>query len=357
MLEKILVIAFFISFAAAATAVDTLTATRVATGFSLPLFADAPPGDKDRLFIVEKVSGQNSGINFANIRILNLDDYSIEATPFLTVPGLSSTNEGGLLGMAFHPDYATNGYFYVMYTDTSNDSQLVRYTVSGNPNVANAGSETPILEILQPFGNHNGGWIDFGPDNYLYVSLGDGGSGCDPQDNGQDKTTLLGKMLRIDVDGDDFPGDANVNYAIPSTNPFFNDALPVGLRKEIWAYGLRNPWRASFDRETGDLYIGDVGQGEREELNFQPANSLGGENYGWRLREGLIQTPIGGNDCDAGVGGAKPADNVDPVFDYQRGSATGEIYGTTVTGGYVYRGKSPNLQGHYFFADYILCRL
>jgi hypothetical protein len=219
--------------------------------------------------------------------------------------------------------------------------------------VADAGSAAPVLSIAQPQPNHNGGWIAFGPDGYLYVASGDGGGGDDNDTghtagtgNAQDITNnLLGKLLRLDVDGDDFPADATRNYAIPADNPF---AGVVG-DDEIWAYGLRNPWRASFDRATGDLYIGDVGQSNREEIDVQPAASAGGENYGWRLREGTIATPTGG------VGGTPPPGAIDPIYDYLHGN--GPFLGNSVTGGYVYRGPAASLQGHYFFADFIDSRL
>ncbi|MCA9266312.1 MAG: PQQ-dependent sugar dehydrogenase, partial [Planctomycetales bacterium] len=250
----------------------------------------------------------------------------------------------GLLGMAFDPDYASNGYFYVDYTDTTGATRVRRYSVSaGNPNMADANTGVDVLRISQPESNHNGGWIGFSPiDNYLYIATGDGGGANDqhsePTGNAQDLTdNLLGKILRIDPAGDDFPGDSSRNYAIPSTNPF------VGATgdDEIWAYGLRNPWRPSFDRQTGDLYIADVGQNAREEISFQPASSAGGENYGWRLREGTIATPT------TGVGGDRPPGAVEPVHDYFH--ALGRI---SVTGGYAYRGPIESLQGHYFFADY-----
>jgi hypothetical protein len=247
------------------------------------------------------------------------------------------------------------GKFYVNVTTGSPFTTRIReFSVSAtNPNLANAGSLTEILSFAQPQTNHNGGWLGFSPrDNFLYIASGDGGGGNDDGSghtpgigNAQDTTNnLLGKMLRIDVNSDAFPTDSSRNYAIPSTNPF---VAGVGVPgddvgdDEIWSYGLRNPFRASFDRLTGDLWIGDVGQGQREEIDFQPAGSTGGENYGWRLREGLIQTP--------GVGGPKPPDNVDPVYDYNRDND--QFGGTVVSGGYVYRGPDPSLRGKYFFLD------
>jgi glucose/arabinose dehydrogenase len=320
---------------------------RVATGFSRPVFLTAAPGDDERVFVVEQHSGE--------VLILRRDGWTIDATPFVTAPGISTGSEQGLLGLAFHPDYESNGHFYISYTATDRSTQIVRYQVSANPDVANVASATPILSTAQPQANHNGGWIGFGPDGYLYIALGDGGGGDDNDSghtpgtgNAQDITSnWLGKILAIDVDADDFPADVSRNYAIPPDNPF------VGITgdDEIWAYGLRNPWRTSFDRVTGDLWIGDVGQVTCEEVNVQPFDSAGGENYGWRLREGTLATPTGG------VGGPAPADAIDPILDYPHPgvSCTNPgpgVVGNTVTGGYVYRGPHPDLQGRYFFADF-----
>jgi glucose/arabinose dehydrogenase len=315
---------------------QVLTAQRVANGLSRPLYVTMPPDDTDRLFIVEQHTG--------NILIYDRNTETILGTEFLTVGGISTGGEQGLLGLAFDPDYDTNGFFYVNYTAGDGSTHVDRYEVSGDPNVADSGSATPVLSFAQPQSNHNGGWIGFGPDGYLYISSGDGGAGNDsgsghtePGGNGQDiEDNLLGKILRIDVGGDDFPGDSNRNYAIPPTNPF----VGVTGDDEIWSYGLRNPWRASFDSLTGDLYIGDVGQNTREEIDVQPAASTGGENYGWRLREGTIATPSGG------VGGPKPLGAIDPIHEYTHSD------GISITGGYVYRGPIPVMQGRYFFADF-----
>ncbi len=320
---------------------ETIGTVRVASGLSRPVFVTSPPGDTNRLFIVEQHTGR--------IKILDRGTGTINATPFLTVGGLSTGNEQGLLGLAFHPDYANNGFFYVNFTASNRATNIRRYQVSANPDLANSGSATTVLTYSQPQSNHNGGWAGFGPDGYLYLGSGDGGGGNDNNSghtpgtgNSQDITNnLLGKMLRVDVDGDDFPGDSSRNYAIPDDNPF----VGVTGDDEIWAYGLRNPWRASFDRATGDLYIADVGQNRREEIDFQPAASTGGENYGWRLREGMIATPTGG------VGGPRPPGNVDPIYDYTHGG--GPDQGYSVSGGYVYRGPIASLQGVYFFADYV----
>ncbi len=312
---------------------------RIASGLDRPVFATAPPGDVSRLFIPEQHTGK--------IKILDLADGTINAAPFLVIPGLAMGNEQGLLGLTFDPDYASNGLFYVNFTPASGGTRIMSYQVSGDPDIADAGSATTVLTYPQPQSNHNGGWLGFGPDGYLYIGSGDGGRGYDSgtghtagTGNSQDITdNLLGKILRIDVGRDDFPGDSNRNYGIPPTNPF----VGVTGDDEIWAYGLRNPWRASFDRATGDLYIGDVGQSAREEIDFQSADSEGGGNYGWRLREGTIETPHA-------VGGEAPAGAVDPIYDYAHGSGPDE--GWSVTGGYVYRGPVVELRGLYIFADY-----
>jgi glucose/arabinose dehydrogenase len=337
--------------AASATRAQPFGIERVASGLALPVFLTAPPGDATRAFILEQHAG--------TIRILRLADDSLLTTPFLTVPGISTGYEQGVLGLAFHPDYAINGYFYVYLTDP--DSHIVRYQVSPDPDVADASSATPVLSYTQPQSNHTAGWIGFGPDGYLYIASGDGGGSHDNDSghtsgtgNAQDVTdNLLGKILRIDVDADDFPGDAQRNYAIPPDNPF----LGTGGGDEIWAFGLRNPWRASFDAGTGDLYIADVGQSACEEIDVQPASSGGGENYGWRLREGTIAT-IGG-----GVGGASPPGAVDPIMDYSHGGAEAcsdpgpGFTGRSITGGYVYRGPIAALDGRYFFADFFTAEL
>ncbi|MEM9410025.1 MAG: PQQ-dependent sugar dehydrogenase, partial [Planctomycetota bacterium] len=300
------------------------------------------PGDSSRLYII-----QRSGA----IRILNLDTGNLNGSTFMTVPSVDTFFEGGLLGLAFHPDFQNNGYFYVNYTISAGGSfrtRIARFTAT-NADSANSATQQVVLEINQPQGNHNAGWIGFSPtDNYLYVTSGDGGNFDDTGTghtngigNSQDITNnLLGKMLRLDVDGDDFPTDSLKNYAIPPTNPF------VGLTgdDEIFIYGLRNPFRCSFDRSNGDLYIGDVGQNAREEIDVFPNGYTGKYNMGWRLREGAIQTP------SSGIGGAQPADGINPIYDYIR---TGNFGGRSVTGGVVYRGPIEGLQGNYLFADYV----
>lgn len=327
-----------------AGAATPLTTIRVASGLNQPLFATHAPGDLGRLFIIEQ-----PGV----IKILDLSNNTVLGTAFLDITALAGTtyNEQGLLGLAFHPDYASNGFFYVNYTNLSGDSVIARYSVAGDPatsNVADAGSAQQVMTYSQPFWNHNGGWIGFGPnDGYLYNAIGDGGSQCDEFELAQNLNMLLGKLLRIDVNGDDFPGDASANYAVPPSNPFVG--LP-GVRQEIWAYGLRNPWRISFDRLTGDLYIADVGQNEWEEVNFQPASSGGGENYGWDCMEGAHCSSVSGCttvSCSCGAGGL-----VGPVWEYDH------ITGCSITGGYVYRGCAiADLKGAYFFADFCLGKI
>lgn len=313
---------------------QTLEVTQIASGLTQPIYATHAPGDPNKLFVVEKTG---------TIKILDLTTNTVNATPFLTQAGLSngtgftSNGERGLLGLAFDPNYQTNGRFYVNYTDGSGNTQIRRFERL-NSNQADPTTALSVLSFTQPFANHNGGWMDFGRDGQLYIASGDGGSGGDPQNNGQNRNTLLGKILRLDVSGDDFPADPGRNYRIPSDNPFVGQS---NVREEVWAYGLRNPWRNSFDRQTGDFYIADVGQGSREEINFQSFDSVGGENYGWRVREGTL---------GADVPGA-----IDPFYEYSHGSGANQ--GSSITGGYVYRGPIDALNGHYFFADYVNNRL
>ena len=243
--------------------------------------------------------------------------------------------ERGLGGLAFHPDFADNGFFYVAYDGPEEIARVSRFRVSADPNRAVRGSERVLLRVPQPFPQHNLGQLAFGPDGYLYVGSGDGGSAGDPMNNGQDLGTLLGKILRIDVDGD-FP------YAIPADNPFVGVA---GVRGEIWAYGIRNAWRFSFDRRTGDLYMGDVGQDGWEEVNFQPADSPGGENYGWRLMEGTscFDPPSGCNDGSLTL----------PILEYPHFAGDVDLGCRSVTGGYRYRGPATaTLPRFYLFGDF-----
>ena len=302
-----------------------ISAERIAAGLARPLFITSPPGDAIRLFVLEQYTAQ--------IKILK--GGVVLATPFLDINNLvsDSGSERGLLGLVFHPDYEVNGYFYVNYTNNAGDTIVARYSVSENPDVADPDSALILITIPQPYANHNGGMLAFGPnDGYLYIGMGDGGSAGDPENRAQNDGELLGKMLRIDV-------DSGVPYAIPPDNPF---AGPGDPRDEIWAKGLRNPWRFSFDRLTGDLYTADVGQSAYEEINFQPASSSGGENYGWRLLEGAhcYNPPV---NCD-------PGGTTYPIHEYTHG---GTPFRCSVTGGYVYRGSDiAALQGTYFFADF-----
>jgi glucose/arabinose dehydrogenase len=240
---------------------------------------------------------------------------------------VSGGSEQGLLGLAFHPAYATNGRFFVDYTDAAGDTRVVEFQVSADPDSASA-IEKEILFVDQPFSNHNGGQLAFGPDGNLYVGLGDGGSGGDPQGNGQSLGTLLGKILRLDV-------DAASPYAVPTDNPFVGRA---GAKGEIWSYGLRNPWRFSFDPETGAMWIGDVGQDQWEEIDMEPA-AQGGRNYGWNRMEGTHCYPPGS--------ACSPTGLTLPVAEYEHRA------GCSVTGGFVYRGMElPELRGTYFYGDY-----
>lgn len=252
---------------------------------------------------------------------------SIQDVPYLDIRDRvnSSANEQGLLGLAFHPDFAANGFFYVNYTGSGGDTIVSRFQANPLDATADPASEAILLNFDQPFANHNGGGMVFGPDGYLYISTGDGGSAGDPFGNGQSLDTLLGKILRLDVNG-------APPYAIPPDNPFAQG----GGRLEIWDYGLRNPWRFAFDPANHDLYIADVGQGGWEEINYEPAGSAGGVNYGWNLREG----------AHAYQGGSAPG-LVDPVAEYSHD------YGCSVTGGVVVRDPSmPEWQGVYLYADY-----
>jgi len=279
-----------------------------------------------RLFVVEKVG---------RIKILN-PDGTTKPTPFLQLPSnmLGSSNEQGLLGLAFHPNYAINGYFYLNYVNSSGNTVIARYSVnSTNPDLADATSATILLTITQPFANHNGGTLKFGPDGYLYIGMGDGGSGGDPGNRAQNINLLLGKMLRIDVDG-------GSPYAVPASNPY----VGVDGADEIWAVGLRNPWKFSFDSETGDLWIADVGQDAVEEINKEPSTEAG-LNYGWKCYEGSVPYST----CSTpGVTYTMP------LAEYTHAD-TG---GCSITGGYVYRGSAyPNFVGKYFFADYCVHRI
>lgn len=309
-----------------------LASTLVASGFSRPTTIAHVPGDETRLFVTER-----SG----HIRIVDLEAGQVLSTPFLDISdkvnvGSQFGDERGLLGLAFHPDYEDNGHFYVNYIGGfgSGSTVVERYTVSSDPNLADEDSDLTLLTFNQPFSNHNGGWIDFGPDGFLYIATGDGGSGGDPQNNSQNTNNFLGNMLRIDVDNP----DGGMNYGIPEDNPFKGVS---GALDEIWSYGLRNPWRNSFDRQTGELFIADVGQNAWEEINKQTTGSPGGQNWGWRCYEGFKPFNTGG--CPP------PSELEFPIYAYPI-SGQSEC---SITGGYVYRGCDiPDLQGQYIFGDF-----
>jgi glucose/arabinose dehydrogenase len=305
--------------AATAAAQDVLL-QQIASGLTQPV-ALTHAGDT-RLFITQQIG-----------TIVIYDGTGLRATPFLDIRSLVLDNgERGLLSVAFHPHYSQNGFFFVYYTNSNGDNSIARYKVSASdPNLADAASGTILLTIPHPnFANHNGGQLQFGPDGCLYIGTGDGGSGGDPNNHGQDLTQLLGKILRIDV-------DHGLTYTVPPSNPFL--ALSPA-RNEIWAYGLRNPWRFSFDRETGDLWIGDVGQDKYEEVDFQPATSIGGENYGWRRMEGFH--------C------YNPSSNcVDPSFTMPVIEYPHTLGACSIIGGYRYRGTQIlAMRGAYLYGDY-----
>jgi hypothetical protein len=296
-----------------------LTTQLVVRGLASPLDLQVPPGDRARLFVVEQDG---------RIRIVR--SGTVVAQSFMDISGrIRSGGEQGLLGLAFHPRYSENGRFYVNYTDTRGDSHVSEFRVSANVDVADAGSERELLFVRQPFANHNGGGLAFGNDGFLYAGFGDGGSGGDPLGNGQNLGTQLGKMLRIDV-------DRGNPFAIPADNPFANTS---GAVPSIWAYGLRNPFRFGFDRATGDLYIGDVGQSRVEEIDVGLASRRGGENYGWNVTEG--------SQCFEPASGCNRAGITFPVAEYGHGD------GCSVTGGVVYRGcRLPGYAGTYFYSDF-----
>ncbi|MEP6507920.1 MAG: PQQ-dependent sugar dehydrogenase [Gemmatimonadales bacterium] len=296
-----------------------LAAQPVATGLSNPVYLTSPPADA-RLFVVEQGG-----------RIKIIENGTVLPTPFLDISSRISTGgERGLLSVAFHPSYKTNGFFFVYFTATNGDIRVDRYSVSANRDVANASSSKLIITAPHSSAaNHNGGLATFGPDGKLYLGLGDGGGGGDPFGNSQNKGTLLASILRIDVDGDP--------YSIPPGNPFIGVA---GAKEELWAIGLRNPWRYTFDRMTGLLYIADVGQGKFEEVDVVPATQAG-VNYGWNVMEGL--SCYNATACDQ-TGFQLP------VIDYSHSDGS-----CSITGGFVYRGSAlPEIAGHYFYSDYCL---
>ncbi len=312
----LILVSTFLSVGIWAAPLD-LQFTQVSTQPGIVDISNAGDGS-NRIFLVEQLG-----------RILILNDGETLTTPFLSLGNrVMSGGERGLLSLAFSPDYRTSGYFYVWYTQSGGATVLSRFKVSSDPDIADPDSEQKLLIVQQPFDNHNGGRLQFGPDGMLYLGLGDGGGSNDPGQRGQDGSTLLGKLIRIDVD------PVHGSYAIPDDNPFVNNS---NILDEIWALGLRNPWKISFDPQTGDLYIADVGQNRLEEVSFQPAGSNGGENYGWALMEG---TRCISNQC-----------NLDeltlPVTEYEHD------LGCSITGGEVYRGNAyPRMVGTYFFADW-----
>lgn len=292
-----------------------LALVEVAASLDRAVHLAAPAGD-DRLFIVEKTG-----------RIRVLDGGALRSTPFLDLSGsVSGGSEQGLLSLAFHPDYVSNGRFFVDYTNAAGDTRIVEYAVSGDPNVADPASARTILAIPQPFSNHNGGHLLFDPEGMLLVTSGDGGSGGDPLDNGQDRTTLLGAVLRVDVDG-------GAPYAIPPDNPYAGHA---SFRPEIWLWGVRNPWRIAVDPATGNLYVADVGQSRWEEVTVVGPGD-GGANLGWNVTEGrhCFDDP-----------GCTPGDFTLPEVEY------GHDEGCSITGGHVYRGSIEEIRGLYFYSDY-----
>lgn len=291
----------------------------IAQGLSSPLYLTAAPGDTAREFVVEQTG---------TIRIIRHD--TLLATPFLDVTSRIQYDgsERGLLSLAFDPSYASNGHLFIDYTDTLGNIEIMRFTVSGDPNVADPASADTVLEIdHHTYTNHNGGLLLFGPDGFLYVGTGDGGSGGDPLHNGQDSTKLLGKILRLDVSA--------LPYSIPTGNPF---KTRPPARPEIWDYGIRNPWRFSFDRFSHDMYIGDVGQNAYEEVDREASADPGGHNYGWNVVEG--------NHCYPSGDPCAPAGMTPPILEYSHAD------GCAIIGGYVYRGNlAPGLQGRYLYAD------
>jgi glucose/arabinose dehydrogenase len=313
-----------LGFAGGVTAAPEIKLEPVITGLDQPVAITNAADGSDRLFIT-LVTGQ----------ILIFDGQQVLARPFLDIsPLITVGGERGLFSVAFHPDYINTGLLYVDYTDLNGNTVIARYSVSADPNMVDPASAAVLLSVVQPFANHNGGQLQFGPDGYLYIGMGDGGDAGDPQNNAQSLNTLLGKLLRIDVDG-------NFPYSIPADNPVVNDP---SARGEIWALGLRNPWRFSFDRQTGDLFIADVGQSRIEEVNLQPADSTGGENYGWRLMEGSVCYNPAAN-CNSGM-------LTLPILEYDHS------FGCSITGGYRYRGAAnPGLQGIYFYGDYCSGRI
>lgn len=321
-LPKALLVIPFIATAQAQIATELL-----AKGFERPVWVGAPASAKGKLWVMEQAG---------TVWIVDLENGERSEKPFLEITDrvTRKNNEQGLLGLAFAPDFEKSGRYFVNYNRADGDSMVVRF-VSNDRQTTDVGTAETILEYDQPFGNHNGGWLEFGPDGFLYIATGDGGSGNDPKNLAQDMSSPLGKVLRLDVSGEK-------GYKVPAANPYQNekDVHPL-----IVASGLRNPWRCSFDRKTGEFWIADVGQNAWEEINVVSLKEIDKKNFGWRLREGDIATP------SKSVGGDAPSNHVEPVYVYKHGN--GPTEGLSVTGGYVYRGsKIPKFEGRYIFADY-----
>ena len=311
-----------------ATASARIGVEKLGEKFERPVWVGQPAGITDKLWVIEQVG---------KVWIIDAKTGARSEKPFLDISSDVSRkgNEMGLLGMAFAPDFKTSGRFYVNFTDGSIKTRIVRFTANkSNLTEADASSAEVLFTYDQPYQNHNGGWIDFGPDGYLYISAGDGGAGDDPQNRAQDLKTHLGKILRVDV-------SPTKGSQVPKDNPFVgkSDAKP-----EIYCYGVRNAWRCSFDRKTGDFWLGDVGQNKWEEIDFMAKGKAKGANFGWRLREADVPNPNGK------IAGDNPAGASDPVYVYKHGG--GKTEGNSVTGGYVYRGPIKELEGRYIFGDY-----
>lgn len=314
-------------FASCACSWSAVRLESISSGFDRPVWVGMPKHSEGKLWVMEQAG---------KIWVLDLKTGKRQDQAFLDIEAKVTRegNEQGMLGLAFDPNFHQSGRYYVNYTNKQEQTCISRF-FSKDGLSSSADTEEVLLQFAQPYKNHNGGWIEFGPDGMLYIGSGDGGSGNDPQGNGQSLNTMLGKILRIDA-------SPKTGYKIPSDNPFIHDDK---AKSEIWAYGIRNPWRCSFDRETKDFWIGDVGQNHWEEINYMPYGKGAGANYGWRLREGLVATP------KKNIGGDKPVGHVDPVYVYPHGSGATE--GLSVTGGYVYRGSAiPELKGRYIFADF-----
>lgn len=333
------VLTVLVSLGAFASAQGPLQVIQHSGGYTQPLAFIADPLDMDTKFVVQK--------NGIVQRVTN----GIATNTFIDVSASITYNVGdeqGLLGMAFAPDHAVSGHFYLYFVDTAGDIQVARYTRSGN--IAPLESRLNIIGIPHPDGgNHNGATPAFGSDGFLYLAVGDGSPFNDTNHNAQNPNVLLGKVLRIDPSGDDFGADPNKNYAIPTSNPFYGSNGIIQAEDEIWAFGVRNPYKYSFDRQTGAMVMGDVGQDSWEEINYEPAGA-GGRNYGWRMREGTHATTFGGPEAYLPL--------TDPILDYGRDQNDPIIGGNSITGGVVYRGTLlKEYQGRYFFADFASRRI